>query len=182
MILVTIHPQHISRDVLSQIDVAVGVGKGAEESMRELAAATARAMTFPQREARFGEGLVWKLDRGQPELITLARPRGEHLRHRRKYAAGELGPDMSFYFRGPAGKLKLRAHNLHMFTILADGVDDETWLHHLYAGDYAEWFQRAIKDDALAMQAREIQKSGMPASESRMLIRRAIEQRYTGPG
>lgn len=181
MIYVTIHSQHLSRDVVSQLDVVVSVGKGAEESMRELAATISRTVVLSDRTAEFGEGLVWKLAEEQPELVTLARPRGEHLRHRRKYAAGELGPDLSFYFRGPAGKLKLRAHNLHMFTILADGVDDETWLHHLYAGDYAEWFQRAIKDDALATQAREIQKSGMPASESRLLIRRAIEQRYTGP-
>ena len=36
---------------------------------------------------------------------------------------------------------------------MADGVDDETWLHHLRAGDYSRWFREGIKDDALADEA-----------------------------
>jgi hypothetical protein len=38
---------------------------------------------------------------------------------------------LSFYFRGPDDKLKLRAQNLAVFVQLAEGVDDETWLFHL---------------------------------------------------
>ena len=58
-------------------------------------------------------------------------PRGERQRHRRKYATGTLGPDKSFYFRGPEGSLRLRAQNLGMFLQMADGVDDDTWTYHL---------------------------------------------------
>ena len=36
---------------------------------------------------------------------------------------------------------------------IADGVDDDTWLYHLRAGDYSLWFHEGIKDDALAEQA-----------------------------
>ena len=56
-----------------------------------------------------------------------------------KYAEGSLGEDRSFYFRGREGKLKLRAHNLIVFTDLADGVDDETWLYHWKRGEVSEW-------------------------------------------
>ena len=47
-------------------------------------------------------------------------------RHIRKYAEGALGEDKSFYFRGPANALNLRAQNLTIFMQMADGVDDET--------------------------------------------------------
>ena len=77
-------------------------------------------------------------------------PRQERRRHTRKYAEGELGPDRSFYFRGPEGALNLRAQNLSLFVQMADGVDDATWQHHLAAGDYSAWARDSIKDDELA--------------------------------
>jgi hydroxymethylpyrimidine pyrophosphatase-like HAD family hydrolase len=102
-------------------------------------------------------------------------------RHRRKYAEGELGADKSFYFKGPEGKLNLRAQNLVIFTQVAQGVDDATWLYHLRKGDYSSWFTEAIKDDELASEVKQIEKDpGVSADESRALIKTAIEQRYTG--
>ena len=83
---------------------------------------------------------------GIPQVITAMRPKEELKRHLLKYAEGELGEDKSFYFRGPKKALNLRAQNLSTFVQLADGVDDETWLHHLRAGKYSEWFRDAIKD------------------------------------
>jgi hypothetical protein len=40
----------------------------------------------------------------------------------------------SRYFRGPEGRLNLRAKNLALFLQIAEGIDDSTWLHHLRAG------------------------------------------------
>jgi hypothetical protein len=37
---------------------------------------------------------------------------------------------------------------------LADGVHDETWIFHLKRGDYSSWFDRIIKDNDLAEEAR----------------------------
>jgi hypothetical protein len=100
----------------------------------------------------------------------------------RKYAAGELAEDRSFYFRGPQGKLNLRAQNLALFLQMAEGVDEETWLHHLRRGDYSRWFREAIKDEDLAAEAERIESlTGPAARESRSLIRAAIEERYTAP-
>jgi hypothetical protein len=100
----------------------------------------------------------------------------------RKYAAGELGPDKSFYFRGPEEKLNLRAQNLQMFLQVADGVDDGTWLHHLRQGDYSRWFRGAIKDPELAEEAARIEADpAADAAASRGRLRDAIEQRYTAP-
>src|SRR5207245_10737808 len=107
---------------------------------------------------------------------------GQQRPHVRKYATGELGEDKSFYFRGPAGRLNLRAQNLALFVQLAEGVDDETWLHHLRLKDYSRWFREAIKDEALASEAASVAEvTSLPTSQRRALIRLSIERRYTLP-
>jgi hypothetical protein len=90
--------------------------------------------------------------------------------------------DRSFYFRGPDRKLNLRAQNMVLFMQLADGVDDETWAYHLRQGDYSRWFREAIKDEALATRAEQIEaRTDLAPPESRSLIKAAIEERYTLP-
>ncbi len=116
------------------------------------------------------------------QLVDLVPGRGEHLRHSRKYAEGELPQDRCFYFRGPQGKLNLRAQNLMVFLQMAEGVDDETWLHHLRKGDYSTWFSRDIKNDQLAEEARKVEAQADPdVGESRKQIRAAIDRHYTLP-
>jgi hypothetical protein len=100
----------------------------------------------------------------------------------RKYATGELGEDKSFYFRGPTGQMNLRAQNLALFIQLAEGVDDETWMHHLRIQDYSRWFREAIKDEDLASEAAGVERqTGLAPGQSRELIKAAIERRYTMP-
>jgi len=66
--------------------------------------------------------------------------------------------------------------------MLADGVDDETWLYHLQRGEYSHWLREVIKDAGLAAEAGGIEKMpDVPAGETRALIRVAIEKRYTAP-
>jgi hypothetical protein len=68
-----------------------------------------------------------------------------------------------------------------MFTQLADGVDEETWLYHLRQQDYSHWFRDAIKDETLATAAADVETSDLSAAESRDRIKAAINQRYTLP-
>jgi hypothetical protein len=110
--------------------------------------------------------------------IPAPRPRGERRRHIRKYAVGELGKDKSFFFRGPEGRLNLRAQNLSLFLQLAAGVDDATWLRHLRAGDYSRWLLDSIKDDELAAEAAQVEAD--PRSRSR-LEPRAHPRRHRAP-
>jgi len=130
-----------------------------------------------------GEALLWTRHPEESlERFRIAPSRTDRIRHRRKYAQGELGADKSFYFRGPEGKLNLRAQNLMLFMQLVDGIDDATWLYHLRRGDYTQWFCDAIKDDDLAATTAEIaaQEELAPA-ESRGLLKAAIQERYTLP-
>jgi hypothetical protein len=91
--------------------------------------------------------------------VRINGPRQHLRRHTRKYAEGDLGEDLSFYFRGPDGGLNLRAQNLLLFLQIAEGVDDATWLHHLRAGDYSRWLAVSIKDPELASEVAVIEEN-----------------------
>ena len=88
----------------------------------------------------------------------------------------------SFYFRGPDARQNLKAQNLTVFSQLAEGIDQETWLFHLHRGDYSRWFRDAVKDTYLADQTERIeQRSNLEPGEARNLIRHLIDIRYTLP-
>jgi hydroxymethylpyrimidine pyrophosphatase-like HAD family hydrolase len=185
MMLVTVHPEHVSPAVLGSIDVVVAIGRSADETLRAFGEVVGAPLpaTLPGT-ARPGEALVWQRrpEARSPVWLRTIGPRSEHRRHVRKYATGELGEDKSFYFRGPGGQLNLRAQNLALFIQLAEGVDDETWLHHLRIQDYSRWFREAIKDEDLASEAAGVERQpGLTPTQSRELIKAAIERRYTMP-
>ncbi len=182
--LITVHPDRVARAILGAVDVVVAIGPGPGDTLRGFAEAAGQPVPdLPRDTFAAGEALVWRRrDGAGPVWLALVPPRAERRRHVRKYASGDLGEDRSFYFRGPEGKLQLRARNLGTFLDLADGVDDETWLHHLRRRDYSAWFREAIKDRDLAAAGERIEGlAGVPPRESRAMMRAAIEERYTLP-
>ncbi|MGL5032797.1 MAG: hypothetical protein ACRC6M_03235, partial [Microcystaceae cyanobacterium] len=132
-----------------------------------------------------GEAIAWFLNnKKQPFQFEVIPPHQERQRHRRNYAEGNLGVgnDRCFYFRGEDNHLNLKAQNLIMFIQLAEGVDDQTWLHHLQQQDYSNWLQNSIKDETLAEEVNQIEKTKhLSPLESRAGIKAAIEKRYTLP-
>jgi hypothetical protein len=168
--------------ILSAVELVMALGKRADETIAEFCTAVGqKTPSVPRSELHGGEALMWwRLNGAGPQVIRTIPGRGERRRHRRKYAEGDVGPDRSFYFRGPAGKLKLRAQNLIVFLQMAEGVDDETWLYHLRQREYSHWFLEFIKDEELAAEAARIEaEPEITAEESRKQIQAAIEQRYT---
>ena len=184
LLLVTVHPDRVSKEILERIGTVVAVGRDPGETLA--AAGKAMGVSPPRKvpkELDTGEALVWTPHEDRPPIrFRIREARAERRRHARKYAEGELGEDRSFYFRGPDDRLNLRAQNLALFAQIARGVDDETWLHHLSRGDYSDWFRRAIKDDELAAAAAEAERRYEGDAEaSRSAILDAVEQRYTAP-
>jgi hydroxymethylpyrimidine pyrophosphatase-like HAD family hydrolase len=180
-LLVTVHPEQVVRSALEQVDVLVALGTDPFAAVDAFADAL-QVPPPPRLGLSDNEALVWWPSQGELKAVRLVAPEGERRRHRRKYAQGTLGPDKSFYFRGPQGKLQLRAHNLAMFVQMAEGVDDETWLFHLRRGDYSAWVQDSIKDDAMAAEIAAIEQSPrLSAAESRIAVIEAITRRYTSP-
>jgi hydroxymethylpyrimidine pyrophosphatase-like HAD family hydrolase len=182
LLMITVHPEHVSPALIREVDAVVGIGQLAESVITEVARIQKlKPLEFPGQAPASGQAMVWLRDGHEPPfLINNASPKAERRRHIRKYATGELDPDRSFFFRGPKQKLNLRAQNLDLFLQMADGVDDETWLFHLREGDYSRWFRDNIKDTELARDAEAVEREeSLSPRESRQRIRAAIESRYT---
>ena len=180
LLLVTVHPERIAPELLPAVAAVVAVGPSPEDTLRRFAE-TAGIDPPPRFDAEEGQAVLWCRMRTEPPIaFTVRASRVERLRHVRKYAAGDLGPDKSFYFRGAEGRLNLRAQNLQTFVQMADGVDDDTWRHHLGRGDYSRWIRESIKDEALADEVAAVEREQLrDAAATRARIRGAIEQRYT---
>jgi HAD superfamily hydrolase (TIGR01484 family) len=180
--LVTVHPDHLAPSALGLVDTLIVVGREPQATVdsftRRRGDADVRLRTDQEDCA-----LVWLVRTGVPPVrFRGLEPAADRRRHQRKYAEGELGQDRSFYFRGPHGRLNLRAQNLELFTQLADGVDDETWQYHLRQHDVSNWFRFVIKDESLADEAVDVEsQDGLAPSESRARIRAAVQRRYTTP-
>ena len=184
--LVTVHPEQVARTILGSVNGLIAIGGDPASVIDQFSIGSGkdlrpRSMPGPPREP--GEVLAWWFnDTQQPVLVKIDPAKAELRRHRRKYEMGELGEDKSFYFRGPAGKLNLRAQNMKMFAQLAEGVDEDTWVHHLRKADYSKWLRNAVKDTAIADEVADIEKDDqLNAVESRTQILNAIRKYYTAP-
>ena len=184
VLAVSVSPKLVAPSMLRALDTIVVLGDRPREMLREFTDANRVAPAEGAPEAlEAGTGLLWsKAAGGEPRLLRIEPSRTERRRHLRKYAEGELAEERSFYFRGPEGKLNLRAHNLVLFMDLADGVDDEAWLFHLRRGEVSRWLRHGIKDEALANQAAAIERNEqLDAAASRRKMRELIEATYTLP-
>jgi HAD superfamily hydrolase (TIGR01484 family) len=183
LLFITVHPNKVAPPVLQTVDTVVLIGQAWGETLRGFAeAADLAPPAVAEGDLATGQAALWRVHGGEPPFVFRAdQPKSERKRHVRKYAEGELRPDKSFFFRGPAGKLNLRAQNLQIFLQLADGVDDETWLHHLGRGDYSRWMRDSIRDEDLADEVEQVERSREGAAETRKRIRTLVEDRYTAP-
>jgi HAD superfamily hydrolase (TIGR01484 family) len=184
VLMVSVSPSLIAQPVLSAVDTLIVLGEKPQEMLREFTDALGHQPVDAQHAAlEPGTALVWNKTTGAAPLhVQLEPSRTERRRHLRKYAEGELPPDRSFFFRGPEGKLKLRAQNLIQFLELGDGVDDDTWLFHLRNGDVAQWMSAAIKDESLSEQVAQVALDPhLDAGESRQRVREIVEAIYTLP-
>lgn len=180
-ILVTVHPDHVAPAILAPIDVALAIGQAPERTLAKFAAAVGQPLSWPPGLAHRPDQVVaWFPPLRQPPFaLRAARTRAERIRHRRKYAEGNLRWN-SFYFRGPDGSHNLKAQNLAVFCQIAQGIDEATWMFHLRRGDYSNWFRHAIKDEALADEAQRIERrADLEPWQTREAFRELVNGRYT---
>ena len=183
LILITVHPEHVSPVALRRINTVILVGREPRKLMEEFSKAVGTAMPDAEiSDLSRGEALLWQIDERQLTSLKAVPPRAEHFRHRRKYAEGQLEDERRFRFRGPESKMDLCIQNLNMFVQVAEGIDAETWQFHLKRGDYSRWFRGALKDPELADQIAAIEKEpDIPDIETRKRIKEAVLEKYTAP-
>jgi len=181
-ILITHRPSEVAPAILAMMDNVVAVGPSPALALSELARSLGLEPPAVPRSKR-DEGIIWERSAGlDPYAATVVPARSARLRHLRKYAEGNLGP-RSFFFRGAAARMNLRAQNLTAFCELASGVDDDTWLYHLRRGDYSSWLARTIKDPDLAGEVAGVEQAAqLTPADSRRLVREAVDRRYMLPG
>ncbi len=184
MLYITVHPEAVAPAVLQSVNLLLSVGAEPDKTVAAFCkAANRKPPVLKPVELATGETLAWRIDAAVPPTrVRSEPPRGERVRHSRKYAEGSVGPERSFIFSGPNAKLSLKAQNLVVFLQMADGVDDETWMYHLHQEDFSRWFRDAIKDDELSAEAAQVEgQDNANPKESRAAIRAAVEKRYTLP-
>lgn len=179
-IFITIRPDLLSRAALETIDTILAFGSNAPRLVAEFASALQVPAPTDIPKPSDDEIVCWSRSAQQPpRIVTISPPQQPHRRHRGKYFSGDVGDEESFWFRGPANRINLRARNLQEFLRLAEQVDDAVWEHHLRAGDYSTWFRESLKDEALAREATLIEgERGIDPHGSRKRLRDAVCRRY----
>jgi hypothetical protein len=186
LMFVTVHAGTIEPTALANIGTLLVIGDRpsatVEEFCRVACVSKPKCPGIDGDKLPPGDAFAWHRGQSDATLVHSYPPRAERKRHLRKYASGNLGPDRSFYFRGPEGKLNLKAPNLFQFIQIGDGVDDETWEYHRTKGDFSNWIRHQVKDGPLADELAKIEadKRATP-KDTRAAIRAAIEARYTLP-
>lgn len=177
LMMITVHPERMAEAALESVNCVIAVGESPGETIEAVPKVSAAPSPTRLREH---EVLYWSQEDSPQYTVVRVQPGNiERLRHLRKYAEGDVH-EKSFYFRGPDGKLNLRAQNLSIFLQMAEGVDDETWMHHLRNRDYSKWIRYAIKDAKLADEVENIERSPADSRQTRLRVKDAIEQSYTG--
>ncbi|GHD15292.1 HAD-IIB family hydrolase [Tianweitania populi] len=183
MIMITVHPDSVSADALKLATAVIALGPEGDKVIKKFCAMTGRDMPAGVKPASDEQVLFWRPDgEDAPRPITPIKPLQSRKRHSRKYAVGTLNEQGSFYFRGPGDKMNLRIQNLMIFVQVAEGIDEETWLHHLRAGDFSTWFKKQLRDDEMAEEARAIERDdSLSPDDTRKGIIEAVRRRYTAP-
>ncbi|WP_259720542.1 HAD-IIB family hydrolase [Synechococcus sp. CS-1328] len=186
ILFITVHPGDVEPMTMANVDTLLLIGGQPADTLKGFCKATGEnepvCPAVQGNKLPTGDAMVWR--RGSPEAIVIhmKQPRTVRKRHSRKYAEGNLGPEGSFYFRGPNGKLNLKAPNLQVFLHLADGVDDETWEYHRKNGDFSKWVRAQIKDESLADELVQIEVDHVAKpNDTRAAVRVSIEALYTLP-
>jgi hydroxymethylpyrimidine pyrophosphatase-like HAD family hydrolase len=181
VMLITAYPDRLPQFLLKSVDLVVAIGDEPAKTLRHVSEMLDEpSVEFsPPSDEQTHKALAWWRRKSPPEWIRRIEPKGEHHRHKHTYLDGDMDPDLRFYFRGPKGELNLAVQNLRIFMQLGEGVDDDTWIHHLCQGDYANWFRDVIHDNELARLADELaeDKSASP-QDSREQLFDLIHRRY----
>ncbi|WP_153800352.1 HAD family hydrolase [Foetidibacter luteolus] len=178
--LITTQPSLVNKAIMQNIGSIIAIGSEPHGMLHEFSKARNLALNASTvKPLEQGKAWVWNAETNKlPFIISTNEPRHIAKRHKRKYAKGNMDYN-SFYFTGPEKKLHLKAYNIVIFTELAEGVDDETWMFHLKRNDYSKWFRYLVHDDELADLTKQVEDTEDNPRRSRDNIINLVRERYT---
>ena len=175
-LLISVAVDEIDPSLVEKVSTVMVVGEDSAEPLEKFCIVRGIERLKDIPAIRDNEACIYDVDTGKtPYVIKYNPPTKLQQRHKRKYAHGEMGEN-SFIFTGKKSKLNLKANNLAMFTHLAEGIDDDTWVYHLKEKDFRNWFELAVNDDELAAISKEAENKN--AAESKKIILDYIRQKY----
>jgi hydroxymethylpyrimidine pyrophosphatase-like HAD family hydrolase/energy-coupling factor transporter ATP-binding protein EcfA2 len=179
-VAITTRPALINDDLLGRINMAMMLEDlPAKDFFFWQDIAAEQTSSVKSLQFRKGEVMVWHLQNNATDSFQRFGPQKLLTRHRKKYATGDIGSD-SFYFRGPNGKIDVKASNLISFIHLASNVvDDETWQYHLLRHDFSKWIRHTIKNAELATATERLESAKINAEDSRKELTNLILEHYT---
>lgn len=175
-LLISVAVGEIDPSLVDKVSTVIVVGEDSVEPLEKFC--NVRDIEKPKNipPIQHSEACIYNVDTAEtPRKIKYNPPTQLQQRHKRKYAHGEMGED-SFIFTGKENKLNLKANNLAMFTHLAEGIDDDTWIYHLRRKDFRNWFESSVNDEELA--AASVEAENKNAAESKKIILDYIRQKY----
>ncbi|OQP56992.1 haloacid dehalogenase [Niastella vici] len=179
-LFITVSTEGMNEAILNKTTLLISMGDDAAKAIGDFSAF--RGIQLPGNAVtplQKGQAWVWDVEaRQEPVLINTGTPVYLQQRHKKKYATGDMDYN-SFYFRGPEDKLSLKAYNLVIFTQMASGIDEETWLFHLKRKDYSNWLRNSVHDVELADLVEVVEKDEKHFRDSRKKIVDLINERYT---
>lgn len=177
---ITVSNKGMNEAILNKITLLISTGDDAANALQQFSRfRNIQLQTHTVTPLEKGQAWVWNIENGDnPVLIKTGTPVHVQQRHKKKYATGDMDYN-SFYFRGPEDKLNLKAYNLMIFTQIASGVDNETWLYHLQRKDYSNWLRNSVHDKELADLVDAVENDEKHYADSRQMVLEMINERYT---
>lgn len=181
IIFITAYHDQISTAVLEHVDWIISIAESPEMAITQCCAIMNEKLPefHPPEDLRDHQALAWRRGDDRPTWFSRLAPATEGQRHQHSYYEGEMDEELQFVFRGPEENLTLSSGNLKEFIKIARGIDDETWMHHLRRHDYSAWFRHIMKDDELAAEIEDIERTqDLSPLQSRELITNHIHARF----
>jgi HAD superfamily hydrolase (TIGR01484 family) len=181
IIFITAYHDQISNAVLEKMDWIISIAEQPQDAIGQCCELMGERLPefHPPEDLRKHRALAWRRGDQRPVWFSRLAPRADGRRHQHSYYEGDMDESLQFVFRGKHNQLSLSSANLKEFIKTANGVDDETWMHHLRRHDYSRWIGDIIKDDELAGKIADVERTqDLSPQKSRELVIAQIHERF----
>jgi hypothetical protein len=177
--LVTYHPEKLSAEILTSVDVVVSASPPIDQI---LGTYDVPASGLPR--AVSGQALLLRTDRSDPPRpFAVASRTTKHQRHQHKYSVMALPNGRGFRFRPGHGQSLPEARTVEQFRSQIEMVHPDTLGWHLQRGDVSRWLGDVVQDRQLAAHVAGLERDLVLRQEAEVQrakdhLAAAIDSRY----